>query len=80
MNIKVGEIVRTKLGIIGTLKSQELTHPEPSEWILDVKGKEIVIVECEDYPVKHSFNLTDLLEVGDYVNGHKIVNEIYRRR
>ena len=63
MEIKVGEYVRTKKGIIGTLKSQELTYPEPSEWILDVNGKEVVIVECEDYPVKHGFNIIDLIEV-----------------
>ena len=63
MDIKAEEIVRTKLGIIGTLKSQELTYPEPSEWILDVNGSEVVIVECDDYPVKHSFNLIDILEV-----------------
>lgn len=63
MDIKAEEIVRTKLGIIGTLKSQELTYPEPSEWILDVNGNEVVIVECDDYPVKHSFNLIDILEV-----------------
>lgn len=71
MDIKTEEIVRTKLGIIGILKSQELTYPEPSEWILDVNGNEVVIVECDDYPVKHSFNLTDLIEVRRY--------SIYRR-
>lgn len=26
---------------------------------------------------KHSKNLIDLIEVGDYINGHRIVNEIY---
>lgn len=63
MEIKVGELVRTNKGIIGTLKSQELTYPEPSEWILDVNGKEVIIVECDDYITKHSFNLIDLIEV-----------------
>jgi hypothetical protein len=66
MEIKTGEYLRTKKGIIGTLKSQELTYPEPSEWILDVNGKEVVIVECEDCPVKHSSNLIDLIEVRRY--------------
>ena len=65
MEIKVGELVRTHKGIIGTLQSQELTYPEPSEWILDVNGKEVIIVECDDYITKHSFNLIDLIEVGD---------------
>lgn len=85
MEIEVGEYVRTSKGIIGILKSQELTYPEPSEWILDVKGKEVVIVECENYPVKHSFNLIDLLENNDIVliktKGTQFVNlGIVRKR
>ena len=72
MEIKVGELVRTHKGIIGTLQSQELTYPEPSEWILNVNGKEVVIVECDDYITKHSENLIDLIEVGDIVNGKEI--------
>lgn len=66
MEIKVGELVRTHKGIIGTLQSQELTYPEPSEWILNVNGKEVVIVECDDYITKHSENLIDLIEVRRY--------------
>lgn len=37
-------------------------------------------IECEkglylrDNITKHSFNLTDLIEVGDYVNGNKIIS------
>lgn len=27
--------------------------------------------------VKHSKNIIDLIEIGDYINGHKIVGEIY---
>lgn len=27
--------------------------------------------------VKHSSNIIDLIEVGDYVNGHRVVNEIW---
>ena len=66
MEIKVGEYVRTSKGIIGTLQSQELTYPEPSEWVLDVNGKEVVIVECDDYITEHSSNITDLIEVRKY--------------
>lgn len=67
MDIKVGEYVRTKRDIIGTLKSQELTYPEPNEWILDINGKKVVIVECDDYPVDHSFNLIDLINEKDLI-------------
>ena len=74
MEIKVGELVRTHKGIIGTLQSQELTYPEPSEWILNVNGKEVVIVECDDYITKHSENLIDLIEVGDIVFIEDVLN------
>lgn len=76
MEIKVGELVRTHKGIIGTLQSQELTYPEPSEWILNVNGKEVVIVECDDYITKHSENLIDLIEVRRY---SRVSSQFFKR-
>ena len=71
--IEVGEYVRTKKGIIGKLVVETLTYPEPSEWVLATNGNhQEVIVECTDYPIKHSKNIIDLIEVGDYVNGYKV--------
>lgn len=70
--IEVNEYVRTKKGIIGELISETLSYPEPSEWKLKVNNTEIVIVESEDYPVNHSKQLIDLIEVGDYVNGREV--------
>lgn len=35
------------------------------------------IKEFDYSKTKHSFNIIDLIEVGDYVNGHKVVNEIW---
>lgn len=38
-------------------------------------------VNCElfiDYIVKHSSNIIDLIEVGDYVNGSEVVAEKYK--
>ena len=69
--IKVGEYVRTKKGIIDKV-------------IVDYKGKcnnpncKEKHISCEkDYYdekdiVKHSFNIIDLIEVGDYVNGFEV--------
>lgn len=70
--IEVNEYARTKKGIIGELISETLSYPEPSEWKLKVNNSEIIIVENEDYPVKHSKQLIDLIEVGDYVNGREV--------
>ena len=59
--------MRTNKGVIGELISETLSYPEPSEWILKANNNKIVIVECNDYPVKHSKQLIDLIEVGDIV-------------
>ena len=76
MDIEVNEYVRTNKGVIGKLISETLSYPEPSEWILKANNNKIVIVECNDYPVKHSKQLIDLIEVGDYVNGYRVINVI----
>lgn len=78
--IKVGEYCRTRKGIIGILKQQftfghGVNYPEPQEWVIDVKGKKYVTIECDvdfDNIVKHSPNIIDLIEKGDYVNGKEI--------
>ena len=72
--IEVGEYVRTNKGVIGKLISEILSYPEPSEWILKANNNKIVIVECNDYPVKHSKQLIDLIEVGDFVNGMEVLD------
>lgn len=80
--IKVGEYCRTRKGIIGILKQQFIfghgvNYPEPQEWVIDVKGKEYVTTECDvdfDNIVKHSPNLIDLIQCGDYVNGKQVSN------
>ena len=57
--IKVGEFIRTKDGRIYQVDSSK------DEWALsDIFYKVIV---------KHSPNLIDLIQCGDYVNGHKVI-------
>lgn len=63
--IEVNEYVRTNKGVIGELISETLSYPEPREWILKANNNKIVIVECNDYPVKHSKQLIDLIENKD---------------
>lgn len=60
--IKVGEYIRTKDGCI-------------------FKATEYWLGECYSDRVnikKHSPNIIDLIEVGDYVNGSKVVAEKYK--
>lgn len=71
MKLEVGQFVRTKDGIIDKV-------------IIDYNGHcanpncEYKHISCaknyydEDKIVKASYNIIDILEVGDYVNGHKV--------
>ena len=74
--IEVNEYVRTKNGYI--IKVDRNTN------IFNLGYKEYVDMETtiygftyEEEIVKHSKQLIDLIEVGDYVNGHRVVNEIW---
>ena len=66
-NIKVGEYVRTKNGLIGEVVQ-----------VTDSGNYAIRIYNGAEYVVravitKHSFNLIDLIEVGDFINGYRIL-------
>ena len=67
--MKVGDYIRTKFGQIGKLE-------HIGEYNINIDfGKHIrVITKIEDY--KSSPNIIDLIEVGDYVNGHKVIYTI----
>lgn len=73
--IKVGDWIRTNWGHIGKLKRVELDKNDKSlKWyVFDHKEFEINIIKEEyinkPYIVKHSPNLIDLIQCGDYVNG-----------
>ncbi len=63
MEIEVGEFVRTNKGLIDRVIGFDTEN---------------IIARCKKYSfwieniVKHSKNLIDLIEVGDYVNGYEI--------
>ena len=65
-DIKVGEYVRTKNGEIDKVKNNDYYMQQ--------------YIECEkglylrDNITKHSFNLIDLLEYGDYINLERILD------
>lgn len=78
--IKVGEYVRTpEKGYIGKLV--ERIENALNYYKIDV-GREIIhcdnsrdnyIYSREGFGLKHSKNIIDLIEVGDYVNGQKVI-------
>ena len=77
--IQVGEYIRTtEDGIIGKVKRIELDEIDKSlKWyVFDKKRYDMNIIDeiyiNKPYIKKHSFNIIDLIEVGDYVNGIKI--------
>lgn len=65
MEIKENEFIRTKTGKIDKVINNNYYM---SQYIECEKR----IVEKE-YIVKHSFNIIDLIEVGDYVNGQRVL-------
>lgn len=75
--IQVGEYVRTR-GTIGKLIAVEYDKIDTSlKWyVLDAGNHKKEYVN-KPYIEKYSKNIIDLIEVGDYVNGHKIVREIW---
>jgi transcriptional regulator with XRE-family HTH domain len=67
--IKVGEYVRFRSG-----KIDKVTHIEKNAnkmWFENTSGEKTMISI-----VRHSFNILDLIKVGDYVNGIKIISII----
>lgn len=66
--IKVGEYVRLDDGIVGKYQINK-------NWINVVETNDKYIgFDIEKDIVKHSPNLIDLIECGDYVNGYKVIS------
>lgn len=77
--IEVGEYVRTKnKGIkrIDRIDNNKMVNKYLYfTGIEDFEGKEYGIIKTTDI-VKHSKQLIDLIEIGDFVNGYKVINVI----
>ena len=72
MEIEVGEYIRTKDGIRKIVEINDGKYKTIfGKYILDRSYIGSVSV-AEKNILKHSFNIIDLIEVGDYVNGNKI--------
>ena len=85
MEIEVGEYVRTKRGLIARYLGFEKDNDEIeySKYVFDGKiywyyeyyNEYVYKEDWEQFKeniVKHSPNIIDLIEVGDYVNGYRV--------
>ena len=72
--IKVGEYVRTTNKGIRQIAMID-NHKTVNKYLYyigeDFEGKSYAYIKTTEI-LKHSFNLIDLIEVGDYVNGRKV--------
>ena len=72
--IKVGEYVRTTNKGIRQIAMID-NHKTVNKYLYyigeDFEGKSYAYIKTTEI-LKHSFNLIDLVEVGDYVNGHRV--------
>ena len=79
-DIKVGEYVRSLVNgnISKVLEISDLLE-EPNVKYYKT-GTFTGFCSTENYNVKHSPNITDLIEVGDYVNGFYVINKPFNQR
>ena len=81
--MEVGEYVRTKNGLIGIVNKIELAGSGVrfggeylSETIIQFNDGKVYERRVKEKDIiKHSFNLIDLIEVGDYVNGNIVTDK-----
>lgn len=75
MEIKIGEFVRTKEGYIAKCEDfyeDYYYFDETVERRYEESFESIYIDDINKKIVKHSFDIIDIIEVGDYVNGEKV--------
>lgn len=75
MELRVNDYVRTKDGRIGKIIQEEYITP------YNDKHRYIYLTDADDEMwydeetiIKSSPNIIDLIEVGDYVNGHRVLD------
>lgn len=74
-DIKVGEYVRTDKGNIGKVYEIRLgKSKDVKDLYFNIYKLDIGLWTELSYIKKHSFNIIDLIEEGDYVNGYKILD------
>ena len=70
--MKVGDYVRTKYGKIGKIINISKNRVSTTTYLIEWSScKAYYVSQVKDY--KSSPNIIDLIEVGDYVNGYKVL-------
>lgn len=82
--IEVGEYVRTKNGEIGVFdryssRKENSLYKSLFYCFIKIRNRKTPLQCCEDYIAKHSKQLMDLIEIGDYVNGMQVL-DVYKPR
>ena len=72
--IEVGDFVRLKQGYIGTVENINDFREPSMKYAVDIQKRDLVFIGDNDI-VKHSKQLIDLIEEGDYVNGELITDK-----
>ena len=74
MVLELNEYIRTKGGIIAKVIGVQSGGIEKYYFDKEVidNFKELTQIGTENVVLKHSFNIIDLIEVGDYVNGYLV--------
>lgn len=75
-DIEVGEYIRTNKGNIGKIVEIRLGFNKDTQLYQDIYILDNGLWTVLDYIVKHSKQLIDIIEVGDLVNGYKVINVI----
>ena len=74
MKLEVGMYVRTKWGYIcKIININDFREPSMKYGVEASYLKDIMFIGDDDIS-KASHNIIDLIEVGDYINGHKVLN------
>ena len=80
MELEVGMYVRTKYGYIAKITEADDRHIYCDNAITKSWGEEFNILYSDAFEemVKASYNIIDLIEIGDYVNG-KLVEDMFEK-
>lgn len=76
MDIEVNEYVRTNKGNIGKVVEIRLGFNKDTQLYQNVYMLDNGLWTILEYIVNHSKQLIDLIEVGDIVNGYRVINVI----
>ena len=82
MKIEVGEYVRTIDGFIGVFdryskRPDTSIYKSPFNCFIKLQNRKTPLQCHRDYIVKHSKIISEIVEVGDYVNGYKVISIDY---